>query len=500
MISRHRLFTLLTATLAFVLASGSRLLAQDPFLEKPYLQLGNNPKLAAKESLMLLWHTGEQPADWKVEVKTSKDTKWRAVEHIGSTVVSAPAAPAIKAGQGGAKKDMPAVPAIEPHLVYRAHLSGLIPGEPFQYRVLKAGQPVFEATGHPRKAANQPFRFVLFGDCGQGTPEENAIAFQAYQAKPDFVFIPGDIVYGSGRISEYRTRFFPTYNAEQPSIEAGAPLLRSVPFIAMPGNHDSDLNHFLRYPDALAYFLYWDQPLNGPVAKAGDKMTAHVLTGNEEAQPIFRKGAGDRYPRMANYSFDYGNTHWTVLDANRYMDWSNESLRQWVIDDLKSAANATFRIVSFHQPGFNSSKNHFAEQYMRQLAPIFEAGKVDVVFSGHVHNYQRSYPLTFVPKAQPDGKMITARGEMDGEWTLDKTFNDGSSAKPKGVIYIVSGAGGAGLYNPEQQDDPASWQGFTHKFISKVHSLSVVEVNGKTLKLKQIDTAGKEVDSFQIKK
>ena len=57
----------------------------------------------------------------------------------------------------------------------------------------------------------------------------------------------------------------------------GAPLLRSVPFIAAPGNHDTDLNNFQRYPDALAYFLYWDQPLNGPVAPADAESHAHVL-------------------------------------------------------------------------------------------------------------------------------------------------------------------------------------------------------------------------------
>jgi hypothetical protein len=30
---------------------------------------------------------------------------------------------------------------------------------------------------------------------------------------------------------------------------------------------------------------------------------------------------------------------------------------------------------------------------MRRLSRIFEAGNVDIVFSGHVHNFQRSLPL-----------------------------------------------------------------------------------------------------------
>jgi hypothetical protein len=182
------------------------------------------------------------------------------------------------------------------------------------------------------------------------------------------------------------------------------------------------------------------------------------------------------------------------------MDWNNPSLREWVSKDLAAARSATWRIVGLHQPGFNSAREHLTDQWMRTLSPLFEAGKVDIVFGGHVHNYQRSFPLTFAPKPQPDGKPLGPKGEVAGDWTLDKTFGDGATAKPHGVIYIVSGAGGAELYNPEQQADPSSWQPFTDKFISEVHSLSVVDIDGKTLRLKQISDTGKQVDTFRIAK
>src|SRR5580704_10220764 len=193
-----------------------------PFLEKPYLQLGDSPKLSASESLVLMWHTDNTPADWRVEVRNSKDSKWRAIEKPSSQTVRAPAGPPAVAGQNGAKKDAPPSPAIEPHLVYRAYMTGLIPGLEFRYRVLKSGKPVFESTARARKSAAQAHRFVLFGDCGQGTPAENAVAYQAFLVKPDFLFIPGDIVYGAGRISEYRTKFFPSYNADEASAGVGA--------------------------------------------------------------------------------------------------------------------------------------------------------------------------------------------------------------------------------------------------------------------------------------
>jgi hypothetical protein len=132
---------------------------------------------------------------------------------------------------------------------------------------------------------------------------------------------------------------------------------------------------------------------------------------------------------------------------------------------------------------------------------------VDLVFNGHVHNYQSSYPLRFVPSAEngaspapdKDGKRPKVR-HVDGNWTLDKTFDGRSDTTPEGVIYVVTGAGGQHLYNPEQQDDPASWQEFTYKHISKVHSLSVVEVDGPTLNLRQVTPDGEEVDRFTLTK
>ena len=45
--------------------------------------------------------------------------------------------------------------------------------------------------------------------------------------------------------------------------------MRSIPFVAAVGNHDAlgrDLNAF---PEALAYYYFWDQPLNGLNGKEG---------------------------------------------------------------------------------------------------------------------------------------------------------------------------------------------------------------------------------------
>ena len=42
------------------------------------------------------------------------------------------------------------------------------------------------------------------------------------------------------------------------------------------------------------------------------------------------------------------------------------------------------------------AREHFEQQHMQLLSPILEAGKTDAVFMGRVHNYQLSFPMTFL--------------------------------------------------------------------------------------------------------
>ncbi len=451
------------------------------FSAKPYLQIGHTP---SRDGLQLLWHAPHADVPWSVEYQAGPSHSWKKADDVTYRAVE--------------------LPGIVPHRVYRAALIGLPPGEMFAYRVNKGGEVVFLSEAHAPKSATQRYRFAVFGDCGAGTPEQKPIAYQAFLAKPDFVMIPGDMVYERGRIAEYRDQFWPVYNADEPSPSGGVPLARTALLVAAPGNHDTDTRDPEKMNGNLAYFYYWDQPLNGPLGKEGGPYVPNL-----DLPEAFRKGlvqaAGAAYPRMTNFSFDYGNSHWTVIDSNPYVDWTDRELKAWVASDLAAAKDATWRFVAFHHPGFNSAREHFEQQQMRLLAPTFEAGKVDVVFSGHVHNYQRSFPLHFVPDRNSTlligNDRKTPRGRVvNGRWTLDKSFDGRSDTTPEGVLYIVTGAGGQHLYNPEQQDDHDSWQGFTYKFVSKVHSLTVADVEGTTLTVRQLSVDGDELDRFVVTK
>ena len=455
--------------------------AKDIFITSPYLQIGN---ATIVQSLQLLWHAEDSTANWQVEYKTIENTKWIKSEKPAATAIN--------------------IAGANPYAVYRTTLKQLSAGNTFTYRVLKNNKEVFTAQATAPKSADQPFRFVASGDMGAGTAEARQIANGMYAAHPDFVTISGDIVYDYGLASEYKTKFWPIYNSDKVD-SIGVPLMRSVPFIAAVGNHDADTRDLDKYPDALAYYLFWDQPLNGPIGKEGGAYVP-MLKGSEVNKKAFLDGAAERYPRMTNFSFNYGNAHYTVLDADTYVDWTDKELLDWVAKDLADAKDAVWRFVIYHHPGFSSSVDHFEQQQMRLLAPVFEKGKVDVVLTGHVHNYQRSYPMFFAPDKKgtllvggKDNKTIRGR-VVNGRWTLDKPFDGKTNTHPKGVIYIVTGAGGQSLYNPEQENDTDSWQKFTDKFISTQHSFTVIDVNGKNITVRQLNAGGKELDKFEISK
>ena len=450
------------------------------FLVKPYLQLG---KKSSPQSIQLLWHAPVSNDSWLAEYKNNGEPDWKKAESQTSSTIT--------------------IKGIAPFNVNRASFTLLKPGTVFQYRVSKNGQVMFNGEAKSLKSAEQSYRIAISGDIGAGNNTAKKMAYEIYKAKPDMIAIAGDIVYNRGLISEYQTKFWPVYNRDDADT-LGAPLMRSIPFVAAVGNHDALTRDLDRYPDALAYYHFWDQPLNGPDGKEGGAFVP-VLQGSDANKKAFYEGAGDKYPRMTNFSFDYGNAHWTVIDSDPYVDWNDSTLRDWLAKDLAAAANATWRFVLYHHPCFSSSRAHYEQQQMRLISPILEKGKVDIVFAGHVHNYQRTYPLTFSPDNSGNqlvaGANNTRIGKIvNGYWVLDKSFNGKKDTKPKGVIYIVTGAGGQGLYNREQTKDKDSWQKFTVKFESRVHSFTVMDVDGTTLVLRQLDINGKEVDRVKITK
>ncbi|MBX9685355.1 MAG: metallophosphoesterase [Candidatus Obscuribacterales bacterium] len=447
------------------------------FVAEPYVQLGHHFK---GKDLSIVW-LSEDDSNVLFEYRPAAEADWRAVSKIDHHAVN---------GHAGMH-------------VYTAQMSELPPDSDINYRIKLNGKEIFQATTHSLPAPGNAARFGVFGDVGQGTEGEQKIADLLQRSKLPMVIVTGDIVYPIGTISHYLSNFFPYLN--HPGGKAkGSPFMQSSLTVGVPGNHDIaeggnvDARNLEAFPDSLAYYVLWKQPLNGPIE---DKFGSNISKpyGNPLKLDEFFKAAGHSFPRMANFSFDYGDCHFLALDGNSYMDWTDAQLRKWVESDL-SSTKARWKFVAFHQPGFSSDFAHREEQRMRRLSDIFERNGVDVVFSGHSHSYQRSYPIHFKAIDKNAEDRQAQLGAVYGTFKIDKRFDGEKNKKPDGIIYIVSGAGGARLSSPELESEPGHWLPFTKSFRCKEHSITVCQVDGKSFSLQQINSDGDVIDQFQIQK
>ena len=89
---------------------------------------------------------------------------------------------------------------------------------------------------------------------------------------------------------------------------------------------------------------------------------------------------------------------------------------------------------------------------------------------------------------------------IDGDFEIDKSFDGQKDTTPEGVLYIITRAGGAGAYDPDQTDNTATWQPFTRKLVSDVYSFTTVDVDGASFTLRQISETGEELDRIVVTK
>ncbi len=220
-------------------------------------------------------------------------------------------------------------------------------------------------------------RIWVVGDCGRGSATQAAGRDAYYNwmgsRVPDLNLQLGDNAYNSGTDTEYQTGYFAMY----PTI------FRKMPQWSCLGNHDANnTTPGGGGPYSYPYFDMFTFPTAGQVGG--------VASGTEHY-----------------YSFDYGNIHFICLDSNssvRTVDNAatasvNEDgpMAAWLRQDLASTTR-TWIIAFFHHPpyskGSHDSDTEGAMVEMRtNFNPILETGGVDLVLTGHSHNYERSVLL-----------------------------------------------------------------------------------------------------------
>lgn len=118
-----------------------------------------------------------------------------------------------------------------------------------------------------------------------------------------------------------------------------------------------------------------------------------------------------------NYSFDYGNIHFAVVNTNDLLSISLSQLI-WLKNDMNST-DKDWKIVLMHKSPYSLGKDAKwpdALYLQRSLATVVEQCDVDLVLSGHDHQYIRTKPIK------------------------------SNNVNEDGTVYILSGTAGAKRY------------------------------------------------------
>jgi 3',5'-cyclic AMP phosphodiesterase CpdA len=169
----------------------------------------------------------------------------------------------------------------------------------------------------------------------------------------------------------------------------------------------------------------------------------------------------------------YGDIEAFLVDSERPLEAGSEQAR-WLAGAL-SASTAPWKVVVVHRPPWSSDQDDYGDARRgragsgdprtRVLIPLLEQHGVDLVFCGHVHDYERTWPLR--------------AGRVDEE---------------RGVTYVQTG--GAGGYG-ETHAPARSW--FT-AHVRACHHFVLVNVLGGTLDLKAYDDEGRLFDHWVRRK
>ena len=281
-------------------------------------------------------------------------------------------------------------------------ITNLAPYTTYHYRVEGDDVPL-SADASFRTAAGPDqsiFTFAAFGDTRTQHQIHQEVVDSIVAMGPDFVLHTGDLVY-LGNMFPYWETFF----------EIEGDLMARAPLFPALGNHERNHQHY--------FDLFY-------------------LPGNERW-----------------YAFDYGNAFFISLQVDGIVDFGPGSEQyDWLEREL-AANTQPWLFVYFHIPPYTSSREEpDIEQDVREaLAPLFEQYGVDVVFTGHHHNYERN--------------------------------------EVNGVTYIVTGGGGApALYKTEEPE-------LTREAFAVMYHFVLLEIDGNHLRAKVISNQGEILDEFE---
>eukprot|EP00475_Leptophrys_vorax_P014433 TRINITY_DN20779_c0_g2_i1.p1 TRINITY_DN20779_c0_g2~~TRINITY_DN20779_c0_g2_i1.p1 ORF type:complete len:627 (+),score=140.30 TRINITY_DN20779_c0_g2_i1:486-2366(+) len=194
------------------------------------------------------------------------------------------------------------------------------------------------------------------------------------------VFNSGDLSYAVGRA--YRWDMW---------MNEILPVAANAPYMVSLGNHEFNFYQQDFRPD---WGSYW----NDSDGECGLPTRMRFLMPWNTSQDLIAD-AEEVLTSNWWYSFNYGSIHFTVISMEN--NFTKDSPQyNWIVDDLSKVNRSEFPwvVVTGHRPLYTSAPNATddaleAEHLKYELEDVFMNYKVDLVLTGHYHQYERTCPV-----------------------------------------------------------------------------------------------------------
>ncbi|EPS60634.1 hypothetical protein M569_14168, partial [Genlisea aurea] len=243
--------------------------------------------------------------------------------------------------------------------IHHTNITDLEPNTKYYYTVGELTERTFWFTTPPAVGPDVPYTFGLIGDLGQ-TFNSNKTLTQ-YQENPlnaQALLYVGDLSYAD----QYPDHDNVRWDTWGRFIERSAAY---QPWIWTVGNHEID---FAPYLGEYIPFVPYSHRFHTPWESANS------------TSPFY-------------YSISVASAHIIVLSS--YHGTGPYTLQDvWLTNEFAKVnrSETPWLVVLMHAPFYNSYNFHYMEAETMRVVyePLFVKYKVDVVFAGHIHAYERS--------------------------------------------------------------------------------------------------------------
>lgn len=267
----------------------------------------------------------------------------------------------------------------------------LIPGQDYYYRVgdkefnIWSDEFIFKAP----ELNKTSLTFAVYSDLCVVNGDSTLSWLETVKDQVDLYWHGGDVGYADDSFLHpgcaFKFCYEETWNKYMNLIQ---PFASYKPYMVAPGNHEADCHD----PACL-----------------GDETRKKVLSNFTAYNTRFRMPSQESKSQGLNmhYSFDYGLVHFISIDTETGFPGAEEENKyvlpcggfgnqlEWLKADLEAAnASRTIRpwiFVQGHRPMYQG--DFIDRAFQAAIEKLFYDYRVDIYFSGHIHSYERTWPV-----------------------------------------------------------------------------------------------------------